>query len=95
MNEDQIRGAANTVGGRVQRAAGALAGDHGLEAEGGVREVAGRVQAKAGEAAEKVQARAGEAVEQVRDVVSQRPIGAILGGFGVGILVGMLIARRD
>lgn len=84
MNEDQIRGAANTVGGRVQRAAGALAGDHGLEAEGAVRETAGRVQAKAG-----------EAVDSVRDVVAQRPIGAILGGFGVGILVGMLLARRD
>jgi uncharacterized protein YjbJ (UPF0337 family) len=84
MNEDQIRGAANTVGGRVQRAAGALAGDHDLEAEGAIRETAGRVQAKAG-----------EAVETVRDVVAQRPIGAILGGFGVGILVGMLLARRD
>jgi uncharacterized protein YjbJ (UPF0337 family) len=84
MNEDQIRGAANTVGGRVQRAAGALAGDHDLEAEGIIRETAGRVQAKAG-----------EAVETVRDVVAQRPIGAILGGFGVGILVGMLLARRD
>ena len=84
MNEDQIRGAANTVGGRVQRAAGALAGDHDLEAEGAIRETAGRVQAKAG-----------EAVETVRDAVAQRPIGAILGGFGVGILVGMLLARRD
>jgi uncharacterized protein YjbJ (UPF0337 family) len=84
MNEDQIRGAANTVGGRVQRATGALAGDHDLEAEGAIRETAGRVQAKAG-----------EAVETVRDVVTQRPIGAILGGFGVGVLVGMLLARRD
>jgi uncharacterized protein YjbJ (UPF0337 family) len=84
MNEDQIRGAANTVGGRVQRAAGALAGDHDLEAEGAIRETAGRVQAKAG-----------EAVETVRDVVARRPIGAILGGFGVGVLVGMLLARRD
>lgn len=84
MNEDQIRGAANTIGGRVQRAAGALTGDHGVEAEGAVREVAGRVQAKAG-----------EAVDTVRDVVADRPIGAIAAGFGVGILVGLLLARRD
>jgi len=84
MNEDQIRGAANTVGGRVQRAAGALVGDHGTEAEGAIRETAGRVQAKAG-----------EAVDTVRDAVSHRPLGAILGGFGIGILVGLLIARRD
>lgn len=84
MNEDQIRGAANTIGGRVQRAAGALTGDHDLEGEGAVREVAGRVQQKAG-----------DAVESVRDVVAHRPLGAILSGFGVGILVGMLLARRD
>jgi uncharacterized protein YjbJ (UPF0337 family) len=84
MNEDQIRGAANTVGGRVQRAAGALVGDHGLEGEGAVRETAGRVQEKAG-----------EAVDTVRDAVTNRPIGAILSGFGVGVLVGLLLARRD
>jgi uncharacterized protein YjbJ (UPF0337 family) len=84
MNEDQIRGAANTVGGRVQRAAGALVGDHSLEGEGAIRETAGRVQAAAG-----------DAVDTVRDVVSHRPLGAILSGFGVGILVGMLLARRD
>lgn len=84
MNEDQIRGAANTIGGRVQRAAGALTGDHDLEAEGAVRETAGRVQAKAG-----------EAVETVRDAVAHRPLGTVLAGFGVGILVGMLLARRD
>jgi uncharacterized protein YjbJ (UPF0337 family) len=84
MNEDQIRGAANTIGGRVQRAAGALGGDHGLEAEGAIRETAGRVQAKAG-----------EAVDNARDAIAHRPLGAILSGFGVGILVGMLLARRD
>jgi uncharacterized protein YjbJ (UPF0337 family) len=84
MNEDQIRGAANTIGGRVQRAAGALGGDHGLEAEGAIRETAGRVQAKAG-----------EAVDTARDAIAHRPLGAILGGFGVGVLVGMLLARRD
>ena len=61
MNEDQIRGAANTIGGRVQRAAGALGGDHGLEAEGAIRETAGRVQAKAG-----------EAVDTARDVIAHR-----------------------
>ncbi|SKB31844.1 CsbD family protein [Luteibacter sp. 22Crub2.1] len=91
MNEDQIRGAANTVGGRVQRAAGALVGDHSLEGEGAIRETAGRVQAAAG----RVQAAAGDAVDSVRDVVAHRPLGAILSGFGVGILVGMLLARRD
>ncbi|QWT20204.1 CsbD family protein [Bacillus sp. NP157] len=84
MNEDQIRGAANTIGGRVQRAAGALSGQHDLEAEGAVRETAGRVQQAAG-----------DAVDTVRDQVAHRPLAAVLSGFGVGILVGLLIARRD
>jgi len=50
MHKDQINGAARQAKGAVKDAAGKLTGDIGLQAEGKLDKVAGRVQSAVGKA---------------------------------------------
>ena len=50
MHKDQINGAARQAKGAVKDAAGKLTGDVGLQVEGKIDKVAGRVQAAGGKA---------------------------------------------
>ena len=44
MNKDRIEGAAKTVGGRVQEAAGKAVGDQKMVAEGKMKKMEGKIQ---------------------------------------------------
>ncbi|RYC30416.1 CsbD family protein [Lichenibacterium minor] len=50
MDMDRLKGGAQEVGGKIQEVAGRLTGDHGTQAEGVVREVAGAAQNLYGQA---------------------------------------------
>lgn len=95
MNEQEIKGAANNVAGKIQGAAGALTGDSAEELKGKVREVVGQVQGGAGEVLNNAQESAGAALDQARNLATSRPIGAMLGAAAVGFLLGVLASRRD
>lgn len=84
MNEQEIRGAADNVAGKIQGAAGALAGDTAQQMKGKAREVAGNVQEKAG-----------QALTRARDIGASNPIGAALFAGAVGFVLGALFAKRD
>jgi uncharacterized protein YjbJ (UPF0337 family) len=65
MNDDEIKGKARNVKGRVKDAAGSLTGNRRLESEGEVDRGAGAAQEKLGEARRKV----GEAIEDLGDKI--------------------------
>jgi uncharacterized protein YjbJ (UPF0337 family) len=54
MNKDQVKGRAEDVKGKVKEAAGKAVGNDRLAAEGQVDQVAGKTQAKVGDAKESV-----------------------------------------
>jgi uncharacterized protein YjbJ (UPF0337 family) len=74
MNENRAEGAAKVVGGRFQRAAGALLDDNEMQVRGGVREGVGHVQEAAGVAQEVLE----EAVGHVKTAASTA--GRVYGG---------------
>jgi uncharacterized protein YjbJ (UPF0337 family) len=84
MNEQEIKGAAGNLAGKVQGAAGALSGDTAQEIKGKAREVAGSVQEKAG-----------HALSSARDIGASNPIGTALFAGAVGFVLGALFAKRD
>ncbi|QQC65882.1 CsbD family protein [Paraburkholderia ginsengisoli] len=80
MNENQLDGTLKDAAGKVQDAVGGLTGDLDLQAEGKVRQLSGKAQAKYG-----------ESVEQIADVTRNNPLGALLIAAGVGFLLGRLL----
>ena len=83
MNEDQVEGGLKNVAGKVQDAAGGLLGDSKTQASGKVREVAGQAQSMYG-----------DALEDVKAYASENPMNALLGAMGLGVILGIIIARR-
>ncbi len=63
MNEDELRGTARDVGGKLKEAAGGLTGDTGMHAQGKVDQAAGQLQDRYGAAKEAVS----DAAETVAD----------------------------
>ncbi|WP_153142342.1 CsbD family protein [Paraburkholderia agricolaris] len=80
MNSNQIEGTVKDAAGKVQDAVGGLTGDLDLQAEGKVRQLAGKAQAKYG-----------DSVEQVAETARNNPLGALLIAIGVGFLLGKLM----
>ena len=94
MNKDQFEGVARNVGGRVQEAAGSLAGDTKTRAEGVLNQAAGSVQQAAGDAREAV-ADAYENVEDVvRDFIENRPYTTAAIALAIGWAIGKMGSRR-
>jgi len=79
-NSNQLDGTFNDAAGKVQDAVGGLTGDAGLQAEGKLRQLAG-----------KAQARYGDSVDQVAQATRNNPLGALLIAAGVGFLLGRLL----
>jgi uncharacterized protein YjbJ (UPF0337 family) len=84
MIENQIKGALQEVGGKIEDALGGAAGDAGLRAKGKVRQAAGRVQQSYG-----------EALETLRETAVNNPISVLTAVAGVSFLLGVVWARRD
>jgi uncharacterized protein YjbJ (UPF0337 family) len=84
MVEEQIKGVVGNMAGKIQQAAGSLAGDGAMKVEGAVREAAG-----------KAQEAYGESVDTVRSYARNNPIGAIAIGVGIGVLATLLLRRGD
>jgi uncharacterized protein YjbJ (UPF0337 family) len=79
-NSNQLDGTLNDAAGKVQDAVGGLTGDLDLQAEGKLRQLAGKTQAKYG-----------DSVEQVAEATRNNPLGALLIAAGVGFLLGKLL----
>jgi len=67
MNDDEIKGKAKNIQGRVKEAAGTLTGNKDLESEGAADRGNGAIQEGYGEAKRKV----GEAVEDLGDRIKK------------------------
>lgn len=80
MNSNQLEGTVKDAAGKVQDAVGGLTGDLDLQAEGKVRQLAGKAQAKYG-----------DGVDHVAETARNNPIGALLIAVGVGFLLGKLL----
>lgn len=83
MNEDQIEGGLNNMAGKVEGAAGGLLGDTKTQVSGKMREAAGQAQNMYG-----------DVVEEVKSYAAENPMNALLGAMGLGVILGIIIARR-
>ena len=89
MNEDQIKGAAGNMAGRVQSAAGALRDDPAAEIKGKVRETVGKLQGAYGGAVDAVS----EAGDTVTRAIQANPMAAVLIAGAVGCVLGWALSR--
>jgi uncharacterized protein YjbJ (UPF0337 family) len=94
MNRDQVEGAARTLGGKVQEAAGSVTGDAKSRVEGLANQAAGRVQEGYGEATEAVAGAYEDAADGVRDFIETRPYTTAAIALCVGWLIGKMGSRN-
>ena len=83
MDDNTIIGAAKQATGRIERAAGKLAGDPDIESRGAARELGGAAQRTYG-----------EAKDEVRGAVASIAIPPVLAGVVFGLVVGLFLNRR-
>ncbi len=102
MNQDQFSGAANSIGGRFEEAAGAVVNDSGMKADGIGEQIKGAAQSLYGDAKEKVRETydrvapvtrdsVGRAVEVTRD----HSLLAILAAGAVGFALAVAFRNND
>jgi len=94
MNKDQLEGAARNVGGRIQEAAGSIAGNSNTRAEGVINQAAGSFQEAVGDAHEAVVDAYENVEDVVRDFIENRPYTTAAIALGIGLLIGKLGSRR-
>jgi uncharacterized protein YjbJ (UPF0337 family) len=87
MDKDRIAGSAKDFGGKVEGAAGSMAGDAKTQASGLAREVEGLVQNLYSQAEEAFGNSA------VAKKVEDNPLGALLVAGGIGFALAMLMTR--
>jgi uncharacterized protein YjbJ (UPF0337 family) len=83
MNES-FKGTIEDVAGKVQDAVGGATGDAGMQAEGKIRQAAG-----------KAQRTYGDTVESIRNVVVDSPLAVMAVVAGVSFVLGTWWASRD
>ncbi len=69
MDQDRIEGAARTIGGKVESAAGDLIGDNKTQAEGVINQVAGQAQNAFGSVKDAARQVAGDAPKYIDDAL--------------------------
>lgn len=84
MSEDRIKGDVKNVAGEIKDAVGNLTDDPQVQLEGKARQVAGRTQA-----------RYGEAVDQLTGFAHHRPLSALAITAAIGFLFGAICSRRN
>ena len=83
MNEQQINGGLDQAKGRVREAAGALTGSLRTKASGTAQQLRGQAESYYG-----------DAVERVSNLAAERPFAALGGALGIGVVIGLLLARN-
>lgn len=82
MEEQQVNGGINQGVGRVKEAAGALLGDLKTEAQGRAQQMRGQAESLYG-----------DTMERITSVTSERPAVALGTALGIGVVIGILLAR--
>lgn len=82
--ENQVKGALQELGGKIQEAAGRATGDAASQAKGKLRQAAGQLQESYG-----------QALDTVREKTAGNPIATLAATAAVSFLLGVLWARRD
>lgn len=83
MSGTQAEGTIRNVAGKAEEAVGSVTGDSATELRGKARQVAGQAQSAMG-----------EAIETVRHIATDQPMMSVMLAAGIGLIAGMLIARR-
>lgn len=83
MTSNQFEGTVRDISGKIEDAAGGLTGDTSTQVRGKLDQAAGQAQRAFGDAA-----------DTVREFASDQPMGAVLLAAGVGLIAGLLLARR-
>lgn len=89
MSEATIKGAAKTVRGRIEAAAGVLSGDPKTELNGRLRELTGAAEKSFGDVVDVAE----DTAAKVRDFVEQEPWKAVAVAGVLGLLVGLMVRR--
>ncbi len=82
MTEQQLNGGLDQVGGRLKNAAGAVAGSLKTQASGKAQEMRGQAESLYG-----------DALKQVLDMTSEKPLAALGAAAGIGLVLGLILAR--
>jgi uncharacterized protein YjbJ (UPF0337 family) len=100
MDTDRIEGAAKSVAGKVEKAAGDAFNDKNTQAEGAATEAEGMLQNTYGQvkdvardAAEKASSLASDAYDQGSELVAERPGSALLVAGLIGFALGVILTR--
>lgn len=102
MDTDRIEGAAKSVAGKVEKAAGDAFNDNKTQAEGAATEAEGMLQNTYGQvkdvardAAEKASSLASDAYDQGSELVAERPGSALLVAGLIGFALGVILTRSS
>ena len=82
LQQQQVNGGVNQGVGRVKEAAGALIGDLKIEAQGRAQQLRGQAESLYG-----------DTMERLNTVTSERPAVALGTALGIGVIIGILLAR--
>jgi uncharacterized protein YjbJ (UPF0337 family) len=83
MSEQQVNGGIEQAKGRLKSAAGALMGDMKLQASGRADQLRGQAESLYG-----------DAIEKLSNLAAERPAAALAGALGIGVVIGLLLARN-
>jgi uncharacterized protein YjbJ (UPF0337 family) len=82
MTEQQINGGIEQGKGRLREAAGALMGDFRTQAAGRAQQLRGQAESLYG-----------EGIERFSKLAQERPAAALAGALGIGVIIGLILAR--
>jgi uncharacterized protein YjbJ (UPF0337 family) len=83
MSEQQINGGIEEGKGRLKNAAGAMMGDLKTQASGKAQELRGQAESLYG-----------EALDKLTVLAQERPAAALAGALGIGVIIGLFLARN-
>lgn len=83
MNERQLNGGIEEGKGRLKDAAGALMGDLKTQASGKAQVLRGQAETLYG-----------DAIDRLSTLAAERPAAALAGALGIGVIIGLILARN-